>query len=367
VTFTGVNDVLSVVPNSAGGIALVDGGGKVLACTTTAQTTGLARYFKGGGTAYVAVESASAITSLTLAQHDNPGVDGDIEATGITFPGIGVGDQWLGHDGGTGLYLATSVPEVWVASTSGGAAVEHDNASGDGIVAANMGFGGAVVNGDLFSVDAPTTANTSRVFRLWDGTSTPWMPQTWDLTPTYLASSPVYSITEDGTNLIYVTKHTTQAAIFSLSPLAAATPTLLGTSTLLNDCTGIAADDEFFYLACQDAAQVDGLFRLARTAITAAPLRLTVALPADIFDTSPSVSMVLDDLTNPDLLYFRTHHAGGGAIHGILHPDEATPLHIGEITDAAADGDYAFTLDRTTGWLYQFESAFADETLVRIK
>jgi hypothetical protein len=249
---------------------------------------------------------------------------------------------------------------VWIASPSGGDAVIHDDTTGDGLTSTNMGYSGVVFAGQVFSADTTTTATSSRIYRLWDGLSTPWAPQAWDVPPAYPASSGTYAITTDGTSLIYTTKNTTQVAFYSLSPGAAGAPVLLGTTTLLNDAVGIAADDEYFYIAAQDPANVEGVFRLPRTALSSAPVQLMSGVNLSALN----VSMVVDDLSDPEYLYVRNYIPGG--IHVTMRPDEAQPIHLGEISDVGVDSDYAMTIDRATGELYQFDTTGTIDTIVRL-
>ncbi len=353
--------MLVVTPDAPGAIALYSAGAAELGCATGGSPAGA--YLGGGGTFYIAVESGSAITSLALEQSEYTGVEGIIEATGITFPTSAGTEYWLTSDGTT-LYMGGS-SNVWTAPITGGAATNHS--SGDGLSTTNVGEGGVWANGALYSIDTTTSTTATRTYRLWDGVSSPWMPTPWDTGSSYTADD-FTQLSFDGTNLIAVINDTTTATFYSI-PTAAAGPAVnLGTNTHIKNCFGAAADDEYFYAACQTVASPvkEGIFRVSRSAITAPPLALALAPAVDL--SAVTTQMVVDDYTDPDNLYFWNYSPG--QLHVVARPDTASPIHLGSIAHFGGSSDYSMGIDHATGDVYHFDSTDSTgtfDTIVRIR
>jgi hypothetical protein len=188
----------------------------------------------------------------------------------------------------------------------------------------------------------------SRLYRIWNGTT--WGPTAWDLTPSYPASSAIQAVTFDGTNILMATRNLAgKADFYSRSPTAAGPATLLGTNTSVDYVVGLAADQQYFYVAGRTVGtSSEGVYRIPRASIA------TPATKIATIDTSTNCNSVeLDDLVSPQHLYVR---ANGGAIHAVMNPAGPTFTQVANIATLGNTSDFAMTFDRTTKTLYFVES-----------
>lgn len=352
--------ILTITPDAPGGIALFNPAGAMMGCQTSGAGVG---GVAAPETYFIAIESDSAISALTVTEATYTGVAGIREDTGITFPSSATGEYSMTTDG-TSLFMNTT-SSVWQAPLAGMTAATLHNSTSDGLTTAmladtQLAFGA----GGLWSVDDTTSTINPRVHRLWDGSSSPWMPVAWDSGSSYLANA-IVGFAYDGTNLIAATDSTTNVSFYQIDPLTSGPALFLGTNTMIKNCIGLAADDEFLYLHCEAAGTTqDAIYRLSKADVTGTPMNLTGTLTSSSM-SSIITNMAVDDLANPDNLYFKIYSPNGLAV--IADPDGVAPVFLGTIATFGASGDYSMTVDRATGEVYMFDSSPTVDTIARVR
>jgi len=342
--YTLSNDALSLKANSAGVVGIYDEGGQELKCVGDAAGSPIGILGDPGTTFYIAVQSPSPITSLTMLDIAYNGVGGVETDMQITFPSSALSEFGMTVSG-TELFMGNTSLVFSFAKTVGATAVEHGAA--EGITTTHLGYDLVFAGGSLFSVDSTTIVSASRLFRIYNGTT--WGPAAWDITPTYPASSASYALATDGTNTLFMsTRRTTVSANFySFSTVGAAGPTLLGTNTNVWYVVGLAADDQYFYFA-SNGTTGEGIYRLSRSNVAGPVVKL-----ASIDTDTQCNNIEVDAFVNPQYLYVRD---ALGDVHAIASPAAATPIHIGVVSSLGTTSDYAMTFDKTDGSLYLFET-----------
>jgi cysteine-rich repeat protein len=344
-SYTLMNNAVSISTDAADAIAILDAGGQPIICSLNALAAPIGLTGDPGTTFYIAVETLSAINSLTVNDVLYTGLAGDLTDLNVTFPTSAVADYSMAVSP-THIFLGTTTKVFAIPNGSGVTALEYGAAQG--ITGTHLGYDIEFGGGSLFSVDSTTTTNVSRLFRIFDGNL--WGPASWDLAPVYPASSGSYSLTFDGTNILMATRNTLGKVDFYSFPTGApAAPVHLGTNTSVDYVVGLAADSQYLYVT--GVGQViagEGVFRISRASIASPAVKLAA------LDTSTLKSNIeVDDLTTAANLYARN---ALGDIHAVANPAQASFVHLGPISTLGTSSDYAMTFDHASKRLYFFET-----------
>jgi len=231
-------------------------------------------------------------------------------------------------------------------TSTGGAATQP--LTDAGITTTQLAYDLVAVGAQVFSVDSTTSTTASRLFRIFDGTD--WRVTPWDVTPTYPTTAPTHAIATDGTSVFMTTRRTTANSgveFYAVSASMPGTPLLVGTNPALWYAVGLAVDSTYFYLA-SNGPQGEGVYRVSRANIAAAPVRLAA------LDTGTLANnLEVDSALVPQNLYVRS---ASGDVHAIVNPASATPVHIGAISTIGDLNDFGMAYDRVRRVLYLFES-----------
>jgi cysteine-rich repeat protein len=341
--YTLINDALSLAASVAGTVGIYDAGGQEKFCVADAAASPIGLLGSPGDVFYIAVQSPTAIASLTLNDVVYEGVQGDATDMMVTFPSSPVSEFGMAVSA-TGLFMGDFSSVFSFPKGIGATAVEHGSA--EGLTTTHLGYDLVFAGNSLFSVDSTTTTNVSRLFRIYDGAT--WGPTPWDLAPTYPSSSGSYAIATDGTGLFLTTRRTSVSANFySFSTAAPGAPTLLGTNTTVWYVVGVAMDDQYFYVA-SNGTSGEGVYRVSRLNVSGAAQKI-----ANVGTDTTCNNIELDAFAGPKYLYVRNDL---GDVHAIKDPASASPVHVGAITTLGTTSDYAMTFDKADGVLYLFET-----------
>ena len=346
-SYTAINDVIAVSANAPGNLGFVDAAGLPLGCTPNAQAAPVGMFTSPGTVVYVAVEVAGPITALTITDVVYTGLDGNLTDLMVTFPSIATTEFGMAVSaseiflGGTGKVF--SMPKAGQTM-----AVEHGPTQGIPltVLGNDLTFGG----GALFSVDPTTVVGTSRLFSIYNEATATWAPTTWDLAPAYPVGSAMFSIAYDGTSIIMATRNTTaNVAFYSFPSGMAAAPVALGTNTNVDSVSGLAADDQYFYVVgTGNNGEGSGVFRVSRAAIAGPVTKLATVL---LSTTKNNIDV--DAHVNPQNLYVRSSN---GDIHVIARPNQADFVHLGPISTLGTTSDFGMVFDKTSGALFFFDT-----------
>lgn len=340
--YTLQNDAVSIGGVGVGPVGAYDESGQQIGCVTDGSSTSIGLLGAAGDVFYIAVPSGGAVTGLTIADLAYNGVGSVVKDLEITFPTSATADQGMAVGAGT-IFLGTT--SKIFAFSDAGAEVAKEFGTADGITTTHLGYDLAFGGGGLFSVDSTTTTTASRLFRVFDGTT--WGPVTWDLTPTYAASSPSHAITTDGSILLMSTRRTTVSADFYSFPLSApASPVALGTNTTVWYVTGIAADSQYLYVASNGVGG-EGVYRLSRAAVGGAAVKI-----ASINTDTLTTNIEVDDVANASVVYVRS---ADGDTFAIVSPASASPTPV-IINTLGTASDRGMTYDHAAHALYLFET-----------
>ncbi|MBK8257397.1 MAG: DUF4215 domain-containing protein [Polyangiaceae bacterium] len=225
--YTLTNDALSLTANLAGTVGIYDPYGQEVACVADAALSPIGALGAPGSTFYIAVQSPSTVTSLTIKDVAYSGVSDPTDMQ-VTFPTSAISEYGMAADANQ-IVMGDTASVFSFPKTIGAAAAEYGTANG--ITATHLGYDLVFAAGKLFSVDSTTTTTVSRLFRIYDGAV--WGPGTpWDVTPSYPASAPSHAIATDGSLIFLSTRKTTansDASFYTLSPAITNMPVLLGT------------------------------------------------------------------------------------------------------------------------------------------
>jgi cysteine-rich repeat protein len=344
-SYTLMNNAVSISADVADAIAVIDAEGKPLVCSLNALAAPIGLVGDPGTTFIIGVETLTAINTLTLNDIVYTGLTGTLTDLNVTFPTSAVAEYAMAVSS-TELFIATTTKVFAMPKGSGAMAAEYG--TGQGITGTHLGYDIEFGGGSVFSVDSTTTAAASRLFRIFDGTT--WGPTTWDLAPTYPASSPTHSLTFDGTNILMATRNLSGKVDFYSFPTGApAAPVHLGTNTSVDYVVGLAADSQYFYVV--GVGQVipgDGVFRISRASVNTPAVKL-----ATIDASTLKSNIEVDNLTLADNLYVRN---ALGDIHVISTPSQPGFVHLGAVSTLGTSSDYAMTFDHTAGRLFFFET-----------
>lgn len=170
----------------------------------------------------------------------------------------------------------------------------------------NVGYDMLVVGDNIFTLDS-TTTTVGRLYRISSNGGTSWNVQDFASFATAPADDfrgmthydgRIYLVTQEGSSGV-------GTQIWSVDANPATVPTaatLEGTIPGELYCTGIAADDNYFYLTC---ATGDRVVRVSRTTF------MSELIADPIYLTSTSTQIYADDLDadgTADVLYFHGYH-----------------------------------------------------------
>jgi cysteine-rich repeat protein len=341
--YTMTTNAVGVRTLGGGALALFDSAGRELSCVANGAA-GVYGYLGDiGEDVVIAVSVEPGVTGLGVIPVDYKGIKGVHTPLEVSFPSSATSDYALAV-GPSDLYL-NSGSKVFVFPKTGGTAVERGTA--DGLTSSHLGYDMIWAGGGLFSVDTTANVSTSRVFKIFDGTT--WGPITWDLNPAYPASTDFSGLATDGSALFVVPNTLNGTELFTLPLAAPGTAVSLGLNTSLEYAVGLAVDANYFYLAARTASDdVEGIYRVPRASPTDPPTLLAA------LDTSALTNkLFVDNPANPQFLYVREY---GGRIYAIHDPDGSTPIRFGPISQYHSTNDYGMGYDATDNSLYIFES-----------
>ncbi|MCA9621355.1 MAG: Ig-like domain-containing protein [Myxococcales bacterium] len=350
-SYTTTDTLFGVQGDVAGALAVFDGMGGELSCSTDTTNVAIGKNVAAGTTLFIAVESPGAIQSLTLIDLSYSGVMGTTSDFGVTFP-TSATTEYSMVVGANEIFMG-STSSIWSFSKAGGGtAVEHDTA--DGLGSAQLGYGLAYAGGKLFSVDSTTSTTASRLFSVHDEGTMGWGPTAWDTPVSYPASAPTYAMTSDGTNIIMVSRPTSASSpstFMSVPSSGPATATILGTNSDVYYATGIAADASYFYVVGRKALDAtEWLFRIDRSNLSAPAVPL---IPVDANTLATAVHV--DDLVSAENIYVRDDSTD---LHVVANPGSA-PIDLGVLLSNGGTADYAMGIDRFSNQLFLFDSTLA--------
>ena len=194
-----------------------------------------------------------------------------------------------------------------------------------GITSTELGNAMTVVGGKVFTLDTTTSTTAPFLYRLTSNGGVTWNPLGYGR----YSSTPGGSsraIVHHADRLYVVTDELTATAateIWSVKASAVGLPeaaVLEGSITGLNDCDGIAADDFFFYLTCDDGN--DNIVRIDRT--TFQHEVLTDAIPLSLTNNQ----LHADDFNSDgraDVLYVKSDDE---AVRYICAPSGVAPFWV---------------------------------------
>lgn len=344
--YTLTHSAVAIGTNVPGAIAIFDGSGEELRCSTGASTTPLGLLAGSGTTLYIAVEAAGPIGALALNDIVYTGLTGALTDLNITWPSSSIDDNGMAISA-TEIFLGGTTKLFAIPKAGNAAAVEHGFA--DNILPAHLGYDLAFASGALFSLDSTATTNVSRLFRIFNEATMTWGPAPWDQSPSYPTSSPGYAMAYDGASLILATRNTVgKVDFFSISPTTSSVPVALGTNTGVDYVVGIAADSQYFYVAGDgQSGQGEGVFRISRAALTGPAVQI-----AKLNTSTTKNSIVVDDYVAAQNLYVREYSPSD--IHVIVSPGQ-NATHLGVISTLGGVSDYAMAYDHDDDVLYFYE------------
>ena len=226
----------------------------------------------------------------------------------------------------------------------------------------NLGYGMLVDGDSVFSLDS-TTSNKGILYRLTTNSGTNWNVEDY----AWFQGSPSDSIRGAAAykNKIYmVTNETSTSAnveIWSADAGAATVPTAGTFVTAVSGeryCSGIAVDDNYFYLAC---GTNERLIRVQRT--TGA-----VTLIADLADLSTVKNEVhphdTDSNGTADFLYYK---GSRGEVFFICNPDGSTPYadKLASYGSQSSASMYGLGFDPVAKTLYAYDDATEDIIVIK--
>ena len=221
-----------------------------------------------------------------------------------------------------------------------------------GLASANEGYGMLIDGTNVYTIETTTTGTTGHFWRISDDLGSTWRSPlldwvTFPMTPGDNFKSGVV----DGANILLLTEEFSDVnptEIWSIprTGTAPVTPTLAASFAGEEECSGIAVDDNYYYLGCW---QNDRLVRVDRTT-------LAITLVTDVFDMQLSrnelYSRDLDADGTADVLYVQTDEE---TVYYVCEPDSATPYIDTLATWGTGSGNYGLGFDRTANTLWAFD------------
>jgi cysteine-rich repeat protein len=328
----------------AGALAFFDPAGQELACVADGSAGVFGHIGEVGEDLLIAVAVQPGVNGLGLDPIDYTGITGVHTSLEVTWPSSATTDYALAV-GPSELYLS-GTNKVFAFPKTGGTAVEHG--SGDGLSTSHFGYDMIWAGNGLFTADSAIGTTTSRIFRIFDGTT--WGPTAWDQSPSYPASTDFSALSTDGSALFVVPNTLNGTEIFTLPLGAPSVAASLGINNSVDTVVGLAVDGTYFYLAGRSASgDVEGIYRIPRANPTG-PATLLATI-----DTSATANkLFVDDPSNPRFLYVREY---GGRIYALYEPDGAAPIRFGPLSQYHSTSDYGMGYDPSDNSLYIFETA----------
>lgn len=325
-------------------------------CTPDLTEIGFGRVYPVGTTICIAVPTATGGTDFMLS--DVPemytGVGSSTSAVSVTPASSWVNNRWMASSPGW-IYFGRDTGDVQRFPTSVLTGTSAVTAATVYSTAGQVGRAGLAFRDErVFSLDEGTGASSSRLFRIWDGSSTSFSGTTWDLTPSYPATEDARALTFDGGDFLYATHRVGGFELFSVPASAAQTPTQVGSNSTVENIVGMAADQTFLYLmGVSVTGGVEGLYRLNRADL-GAPTTPAVLLARLELDTSAQHAAFLDDPAGPQYLYVKSNDPA--AVLVIAEPGEDAPVIRGFLARQGRSSDFAWTFDSTTNSILYYES-----------
>ncbi len=252
-------------------------------------------------------------------------------------------DGWVYFGGTTALYRMRK----------DGSAVEDVEALA-GLTSSNLGYAMLVDGDNVYTID-DTTASTGRLFRITDDGGATWSVVSYasfattpadDFRAATVHAGRIYLVTAEASTGVPTEIWSVDAAATTLP--AAAT---LETSFVERDCTGLAMDSSFYYVACGTG---DRLVRVDRT--TGAVTLITDTL--DLSTTSNSVYALDTDTDGAaDLLYV---HGWNEEIYFVCDPDGAAPFVSPLYAFGSGTGNYGLGYDAAHDVLWMYDDGTKD-------
>jgi hypothetical protein len=349
-TTTRFTHVTTDAPSSAAAVRAL--GGSEIECRTPIGGDTMKLFLPPATEVCFAVASGGALSSIridaftysgNLGNVTNLAIDRPLQPSGTPRPIIA--GTWLAVSPTT-LYMGIGSQGVLFAPRSGRTIADFRDD-----FTTQLGSDGISIGESLFGLD--DAASGDRLHRLVDGSGA-WSPVPWDSGSAYAAIR-MDAIAYDGANLIYATdwSATQPTRFYSHSPAASGPATLLGSTNLVRNASGLAADASFFYVVAQTDATVatEGIYRISRADLAAPPVRLAAL---DVNNTRASIE--IDDLASARYLYFVSLE---GTVDVIADPGGASPLHLGSIARDLDSTNGPMTIDRASGAIYVFETTSA--------
>jgi len=356
---TTTDPVTFVAADAAGGLAMMlPDSRQELTCVANGAARSATRLLPVGTDLCVAVEMGRSIGNITV--------------TGQAYDGLGstppVELGILRPFNATASAEETVTSDYWLVATSDSLVMRHTfsavfdvsragmerpvrRGTEDGITSSVLGRTAVTVGDAVFSFSSTTTAATTRVHRLWDGSSLFWAPTPWDPGTTYVTQAIAGAAADGAGGMWFVTDGSSAATFYSLSASAPSASTIRGVTSLVTLIRGMAMDDQFVYLQGV-VGGLRGIYRLPRSNLAATPTTLVISTDFPT-STTQATAMAVDSLVAPTNLYVRDNN---GDVQVIISPASASPFYLGPVIDLGTSSDFAMTLAHDTGALYLFET-----------
>jgi len=357
------DQVLSVMSDASGPIALFDSTGTEKSCSLDATNLPIATLTGGAGTTfYVAVSLPSSMTCLDFNDHPYTGLQGTLTDLNISFPSPGLTPLRQGMAvSPTQIFVGNTTALYWAAKTGNVTATKQS-----GLNSACLGEDLNFQNGWLFSVNPTITANVFRLKRIFDGTTFS-CNTLWEASSVYPTSTTTMdAFAYDGARFIALMQGNSSSPLANPVRFASYTVATKGPVQLLQDvspwfvvaASGIAADSRYLYVAGHGplgdygpGPQKEGVYRFDRANLSAPPVQ--IASYATISSSGPShLGLVLDDVASPAFLYGRDMN---GSIHAIINP-AGVAEDVGVISTRGRAGDRGMVYDPVDHAIYFIET-----------
>ncbi len=358
--YTLTQDVLDLATNSAGAISLFSADDLVepLFCSRDASSVGHASLLAVGQDVCIAVEvpptPGTGLGSFSLTEKSYTGLKGPAVDLGIERPLNSTGseisinlDDWMAVNDSEIFLWVSSTTGLVRAPKTGGVRSTLVDPNVNGIDFRHNGDSGLFVNGQLFTFDDTTTSST-RVWRLWDGVSSPWGPTPWDTgqASSFYPSEDISASATDGTYIYYATNEgssTSPTQIYRILASASSVPEEVAVVEDIHSVAGMAIDANFIYLAAEDSLDftIEGIYRIPISTFSVfPPVTNPERISGDVSLSLDKAPVLIDDPVNPTNLYFHAQSPAG--IHAIIDPAGANPSHIGVVaTEMGSDDNSA--------------------------
>jgi hypothetical protein len=223
-----------------------------------------------------------------------------------------------------------------------------------GITSSQLGNAMAVVGSRIFTLETVTSSTSPFLFRLSSSGGVTWNPLGYGRYPATAGGSSRAVYHYKG-RLFVVTDELTASdptEIYSVSANAISLPETAvfeGPVSPLNDCDGLAVDDHYFYLTCDDSN--DHIVRVDRT--TFQPELITAAIPLSLSNNELHAHD-LDGDGRADVLYVKTDDR---AVHYICDPGGAPPFWTDVLVrfGAPATSNFGLGFDPVANTLWAYD------------